>query len=298
MRNAILGCVLLLASTPAIAEPCAVTITRAPDDVRVAIEDWVAAEPACATTAEVRVVVTDGGYYLLAIGSDGRIHERVVPDAQSAGVLVASWIAADGAPVITAPVAAEPAEVPEPAPVMVATAAPLAPGAPVVIATVAPVPAPAPEERWLTVGPTIVMVEQGWAGLRATVDVKRWRRWSVGVTAAVATSPDTSQYGASAVRGLVETAHHTTRGKWSLRLAAGLGAGAVRYAVPLWDDVTEVMHETSTGALFEGSAVVSRRVRDRWAASAGLIVDGPMSEYITADSVKDLTLLLGVSRGF
>lgn len=76
MRTSILGCLLLLASTPALADPCEVTIKRAPDDVRAAIEAWVAAEPSCATTAEVRVVVTDDGYYLLAIGSDGQVHER------------------------------------------------------------------------------------------------------------------------------------------------------------------------------------------------------------------------------
>src|SRR4051812_33596116 len=76
-------------------EPCSVSIARAPDDVRAEIDHWVRAEPRCNASLEVRVVPTDGGYYLFARDNRGRVRERVVPDARSAGVLVASWVADD-----------------------------------------------------------------------------------------------------------------------------------------------------------------------------------------------------------
>jgi hypothetical protein len=75
--------------------PCEVTIVRAPDDVRREIENWVAREPACRIALDVRVIPTEGGLYLMARDSTGRLRERLVPDAQAAGVLVASWVADD-----------------------------------------------------------------------------------------------------------------------------------------------------------------------------------------------------------
>ena len=77
------------------ARSCAVTIVRAPDDVRRAIEDWVQREVSCRIALDVRAIPTDGGLYLLARDSTGKLHERLVPDAQAAGVLVASWVAND-----------------------------------------------------------------------------------------------------------------------------------------------------------------------------------------------------------
>src|SRR5262245_42549065 len=77
------------------AHPCAVTIVRAPDDVRRTIEVWVQREVSCRIALDVRAIPTDGGLYLLARESTGRLHERLVPDAQAAGVLVASWVAND-----------------------------------------------------------------------------------------------------------------------------------------------------------------------------------------------------------
>lgn len=88
----------LLVATPAFthAEPtCAVSIVRAPDDVRTVVESWLAKEQ-CATPLTVRIIATDGGYYIYAVDDRGGIRERVVPDAQSAGVLIASWTADDG----------------------------------------------------------------------------------------------------------------------------------------------------------------------------------------------------------
>jgi len=74
---------------------CAVNMVRVPDDVRPVIEEWVAAEKRCAVTLSVRVLVVVDGLYVLASDDSGRIHERVVPDALTAAVLIASWAADD-----------------------------------------------------------------------------------------------------------------------------------------------------------------------------------------------------------
>ena len=76
-------------------EPCRVTVATAPPDVRAEIEAWVAAEPRCVRELEVRVVPTEGGLYLSATDPNGHVRDRVVPDAQSAAVLVVSWMADD-----------------------------------------------------------------------------------------------------------------------------------------------------------------------------------------------------------
>jgi hypothetical protein len=96
---AIALCSVISAGTAA-AQPgaCNVTIVRAPDGVREVVESWVRAEPRCMGTLEVRILATDGGYYLFARDGTGRIRERLVPDPQSAGVLIASWAADDAPP--------------------------------------------------------------------------------------------------------------------------------------------------------------------------------------------------------
>lgn len=80
---------------PAMAEPCNVKIEVAPPEARAEIESWVRSEPRCTKTLEVRVVPTDDGLYLSARDQDGRMRERVVPDGESAAVLVVSWMADD-----------------------------------------------------------------------------------------------------------------------------------------------------------------------------------------------------------
>jgi hypothetical protein len=63
--------------------------------VRDAVSAWVFHESHCGAPLEVRIVETREGLYVFARDTDGRVRERVVPDAQSAGVLIASWAAAD-----------------------------------------------------------------------------------------------------------------------------------------------------------------------------------------------------------
>ncbi|MEO6774142.1 MAG: hypothetical protein ABI467_14180 [Kofleriaceae bacterium] len=74
---------------------CSVNIVRAPDAVRETIEHWLANER-CTLALEVRIIPTEGGLYVLATDEHGRVRERIVPDPQSAGVLIASWAADDG----------------------------------------------------------------------------------------------------------------------------------------------------------------------------------------------------------
>jgi hypothetical protein len=88
---------------------CTVDIVRAPDDVRPVVEGWIGGELRCAVALEVRIVKTDGGLYLLARDDRGRSFERIVPDAESAGALIASW-AADDSVASAAPAPAPPRE--------------------------------------------------------------------------------------------------------------------------------------------------------------------------------------------
>src|SRR5690606_33438513 len=103
MRNVLALALVLMSAAAAEAAPCPVTIVRAPDDVREVVEQAVRAEPACTTALALRVVPTAGGLYVLARDEHGRVRERVVPHAQAAGVLVASWVADDAAATPPAP---------------------------------------------------------------------------------------------------------------------------------------------------------------------------------------------------
>ena len=87
--------VVLATAAPAAADPCDVRIKHAPDAVRAEVTRWLLDETDCGAALEVRIVPTDGGLYVFARDANGRVRERIVPDAQNAGVLIASWAAAD-----------------------------------------------------------------------------------------------------------------------------------------------------------------------------------------------------------
>lgn len=92
---------LALLPRPAVAQPvrapspCEVDIVYAPDAVRAVVAQWVHAEPACRVALEARIIPTDGGFYLVVLDERGQVRERIVPDATSAAVLIASWAADD-----------------------------------------------------------------------------------------------------------------------------------------------------------------------------------------------------------
>jgi hypothetical protein len=170
MRHLTLIAVLLVAhrsaaqpaAPPEIAGPgtCEVAIVRAPDDVRREIESWVAREPFCRVALDVRVIPTDGGLYLLARDSAGLLHERLVPDAQAAGVLIASWVADD---------ALEPPLPPPPAVRVLQPLEPDVPPAPLLVRTLAQRP-PSDPMRW-ALGVMVLPGDVSGPRVRATVDV-------------------------------------------------------------------------------------------------------------------------------
>jgi hypothetical protein len=101
MRVALCSVLVIAAAAPsADAQPgtCRIAVTRAPAEVRAEIERWIAAEPHCVRSIELRAVVGDDGIYLFARDDRGLTRERMVPDASTAGVLVASWMADDAVP--------------------------------------------------------------------------------------------------------------------------------------------------------------------------------------------------------
>jgi hypothetical protein len=165
-----------------------VLILRAPYDVRQAIEEWVGQEVSCWTSLEIRVVPTEGGLYLLGREPNGRLHERLVPDAQSAGVLVASWIANDAVAPVLAPAPAPLPEGPPPRRPASHIAPLVSPDIvkppPHIMPLISPVIQPldasdvAPSRmryggRWLSVGVSALLNGTSGARLRGELDLRR-----------------------------------------------------------------------------------------------------------------------------
>ena len=292
--------ILLLGFAEAHAQPCDVDIARAPDDVRQTIETWVQAEPRCATPLEVRVVPTEGGYYLFARDPAGRVRERIVPDAQSAGVLVASWVADDAAP-----------GTPVPAPG--STVIEIVPPAKVVIeAEVEGEPEhdvdPTPRRRsrratrWLSMGVLQRMEGGGGRGMRGEVDFAGRGPWTFGMTLSGSdsnfqpgfntliawdqTAPES--FKTRDIRAMAMVGRTSRSGAVELRLSAGVG---------LVHTQTEGHAQTShgfqsfeheaIGPIGELSAQVSLRLGRRWAIGAGPLVTmygNPNIESAVVDS--------------
>ncbi|HEY4183344.1 MAG TPA: hypothetical protein VGM90_41255 [Kofleriaceae bacterium] len=215
MRFAIHAMVLSVA-VPAAAQPvtrpaqleCAVDIVLAPDGAREAIQQWVASEPRCVRHLAVRVVPTDGGLYLSA--QDGsKLRERVVPDAQSAALLVVSWMADDSLGTLPVPEMSDA----EPAPFAT---------------TVSRRYTPAEQSRSLIVGGTAVSDSR--AGVRAQIDLLQFDRFSIGAAAGWLGSVDRHRGmdGATdTVQARLLAAVTFQRGRWTLRGQVGVGADVV-----------------------------------------------------------------------
>lgn len=189
MRTVLIA--LVLAAGTAAAQPapprCDVTISRAPDEVRAAVQRWLAAEPHCSVSLELRVVPTEGGYYVLARDGAGQIRERVVPDAQSAGVLVASWAADDGirpaSRISWAAFDGDGATRPSP------DAAARPPGLTRSAGEPHGVVAREPWSHWLGLAATdVVTANENGGGVRADIDLATRGPWAIGATASVTRS--------------------------------------------------------------------------------------------------------------
>ncbi|HEY5943963.1 MAG TPA: hypothetical protein VIV40_00655 [Kofleriaceae bacterium] len=281
---------VVLAASPAAAQPamarenCAVTVLRAPDDVRAVVEQWVAAEPKCNVKLEIRIVPTDGGLYLLARDESGRVRERVVPDAQSAGVLVASWVAADS---LAAPT---PYEVRKPelaAPATLGNEGLLAPGessAPGAMPVIAATPKP-PRARWLSLGALAAMSGTGGGGIRAEWDLKTRGAMTFGLATSASTS-GMMVYGQTwEDSGKLETFDGKLLGyagldgqRGRVHLRGTVGAGLV-FTEAMLDQPSMYSEASGVFPMAEATATVGYELGSNWAFSLGPIISVYVQKY-------------------
>jgi hypothetical protein len=291
-------------------EGCDVKIMRAPDDVRAVIESWVKAEPRCAVALEVRVVPTQGGLYLLVRDEHGRERERVVPDAQSAGVLVASWAADDAIIPDPAPPTAKAfgpdlppapeapaAEAPAPAPARVAAAPGLTPTSAPAGVTATAVAAPPPPSRWLTLGAMGRMGNNEYQpfGVRGEYDLRTRGNWVFAVGGSLQHFQiglyDGSAWGVvdtTDLRAVASIAWTKHRGRWQLRLGAGAG---LMFSSADGDFAGDPIQASGVSPTLELSALIARELTRRWALTAGLVITATHQEYVvpTSDSMIVVT---------
>lgn len=283
--------------------PCRVTIELAPADARAEIEAWVRAEPRCERELEVRVVPTEDGLFLSARDRAEHVRERVVPDAQSAAVLVVSWMADDsmgpdeGAPAA----AAEPARhaPAEPPPLAAELAAPAGGRAPGLVAEAPRLPLPRGarrrDPRWLSLGAIASTTES--VGLRGQLDLLRGSRLELGVAGGWLQRDERG--GARAV-GQARLMIGTSRsfGRLSVRAQLGLGADLAAGGEERMDgrDEMDGPHRSrASGALVptgEAGVLATVRIGDAWG-----LVGGPLVGVSAGDGEPSLAVFLGMQRG-
>jgi hypothetical protein len=275
-------------AAPALAQPaaqtCDVRIVRAPDAVRTAVQTWLDGEH-CNISLEVRIIPTDGGLYLLSRDPLGRVHERVVPDAQAAGMLIASWAADDGiAPPVIAPPAPAPAPV-EPEPEL----------------RIAPPSSTTVHKRMHHATPTRRRTR--WAsldaggglrggGVRTSVDIFTYGNWLFGATSALTTNrlplggyPYITMANGGELylpsinildaRVLATAGRNVDLGDtWHARATIGLGVGVTSVTGDGMDDNNAPAHVSTQGIVLDQSASVSfaHDLGNEWGLEAGVDV--------------------------
>ena len=285
---------LWVAATPAFthAEPtCAVSIVRAPDDVRVAVESWLAKE-VCTTPLTVRIIETDGGYYIYAVDDHGRVQERTVPDAQSAGVLIASWTADDG---IVKPEPAPPAAAREPVvshePIPQVTT-PTATALTLVDHPPATHVAPSASTRYLTLAGGAGGSNRG-AGVRVELEVLRTGSFAAVVHLAYGNSHMTATDGVTAYNASFDdlTAmvglHYTWRFASAWHVRAGFAVGVMATEMTLDESGSGLALQTST-AVSEGSLMVGYTLSDRWEVEIGPVATLANEHWHLSDQMETL----------
>jgi hypothetical protein len=299
---------LWVAATPAFthAEPtCAVSIVRAPNDVRVAVESWLAKET-CTTPLTVRIIETEGGYYIYAVDDHGRVQERTVPDAQSAGVLIASWTADDGIvkpePTLPPTVAEGPVVSHEPIPQVTPTTLTLVDHSPTKHV------APTESHRWLSFAGGAGGSNRG-AGARIELEVMRTGSFSAVVHVAYGNSQMTATDGVtsylatfddlSAMIGL----HYTWRFASAWHVRAGFAVGVLATEMTLDASGAGSALQTST-AVSEGSLMFGYTLADRWEVEIGPVATLANEHWHLSDQMETLVrapgsvvLFAGVRRG-
>jgi hypothetical protein len=266
---------------PTTTTPCAVTIVRAPDAVRATVEHWLASEH-CGTPLTVRIIPTEGQLYIYAQDDRGRVHERTVPDADSAGVLIASWTADAGlvAPPITdSPSAGEPPQT------LVQPAQPSDPHLdprPLVLVDRPHTAAPARRPRWLTLAVGAGSGEGH--GVRAELEVLQRGGFTADVqlelsAAAMNAIADPQSLGSYAATFTDASAMIGARYTWRFgdrwHVRAGVAAGLVTTQVSLtYIDSTSGSSVTSSSAaaltpICEGALLFGHSLGDRWELELG-----------------------------
>ena len=267
---------LLLAANAARAQPvthpCTARVVLAPDDVRREIEAWVAAEPRCERELEVRAVPTVGGFYLSAKDDAGHVRERIVPDAQSAAVLVVSWMADDSV-----------AAIPEDTALVLPTVAPTVP------ATDSESPFTdslarrysGPDHRhFLTFG--LLAQSSDHVGFRAQADLVTRGRWSFGVAGSYLGDHDARYMSSSEVghaSAFVAASHQL--GPVTLRAQLGFGADVRR----------RDMEEREVIPAFDAAVLAGIALGDRWRLIGGPVLDAPRAGPATVSA------MIGVQYG-
>jgi hypothetical protein len=224
---------LVALAAPAAAAPCEVELVRVPESARPIIEEWVAAEPSCATRLEVRVIETEGGLYVVATDAAGRIRERLVSDATTAAVLIASWAADAGAPAPAPPPARPPAAPTGTEPITIQE--------PTISSTLV-VPTRTSGRRAQTLALGVIMNRHAGTGVRVEMDLYRlWRadkatfQWRVaGVMLGVTATGfwvDAEHVVGTDSRVFALATLHARRERTEMRLSAGIGASMSRVVV-------------------------------------------------------------------
>jgi hypothetical protein len=279
--------------TVASAQPtprCEIHVLRAPDGVRVAIEEAVRAEKRCDMSLVVRVVPTDKGLYLLAQSPSGRSFEAVVADARAAAAQVAAW----SIPELISPV--KEAEPVEPLPVaakdpnVFAVPRVRPPGVTPELSnsdkvSVPPASSSTRSNRFLSAG--------GWigdrvVGARIGVDLAGKNGWSLGVALGASemrmlgseVATEIAAFDFSDIR-TVATAGYTF-GSGGAQLRTEVGAGVVHTSLTGLSPFTPNAMEFETSGLFpvgEASVHGIFSVGSSWALSAGPIISFYGQEY-------------------
>ena len=290
---------LLVAATPAFthAEPtCAVSIVRAPDDVRTEVESWLAKEH-CATPLTVRIIETDGGYYIYAVDDRGGIRERVVPDAQSAGVLIASWTADDGIIRIEPVPAIAPVAHDEPLTEKPTTT-------PTTLVDQAPTAKQAPSNHWLTLAGGAGGSNSA-RGIRGELEMVRAGSFSLdlqlayGAADMFASDSYQTYYShfddLSAMIGL----HYTWRfrGDWHLRAGFAVGIMTTQMTLTSSSSTSATNPQLAT-AVSEASLMFGHSLGDRWELEIGPVATLATEDWHMSDQMETLIRAPGSVVGF
>lgn len=262
------------ALAPPTDQQCKVTIISAPERVRVEIEQWVAAEHRCSRTLQLRIEPGEGGLTVYARDDRGHVRERLVPDDQSIGALIVSWIADD------APAPSPPPPPPLP-PERPAPRRPDPGGVPLLApeAELAAVVPPAPGQTWWMLSGAVSISELHKFGVRAERDFLSRGPWRLDLALSQLENSRDS-LAVSMTTATAFGAYERSRGGWQLRVQAGFGMRL--FWIRNYCDCEQMgVDARATDYAFrpvsELTAMLGHSIGDQWAlAFGGLVTIGTL----------------------